>query len=138
MNYEIPSDTVQLINNSRAIAQKYQLAQTDSLCILLSVLENGDVQNILQHAHVDEKAMLEEIKQLLTDYQTDRIIFDKIDPNVPSEILPPFDTDCTRILKLLVLEDKLTAGKKMAQKLFCELLCTTAIIQQKMYSIPMA
>ena len=112
MNYEIPSDTVQLINNSRAIAQKYQLAQTDSLCILLSVLENGDVQNILQHAHVDEKAMLEEIKQLLTDYQTDRIIFDKIDPNVPSEILPPFDTDCTRILKLLVLEDKLTAGKK--------------------------
>lgn len=112
MNYEIPSDTVQLINNSRAIAQKYQLAQTDSLCILLSVLENGDVQNILQHAHVDEKAMLEEIKQLLTDYQTDRIIFGKIDPNVPSEILPPFDTDCTRILKLLVLEDKLTAGKK--------------------------
>lgn len=112
MNYEIPSDTVQLINNSRAIAQKYQLAQTDSLCILLSVLENGDVQNILQHTHVDEKAMLEEIKQLLTDYQTDRIIFDKIDPNVPSEILPPFDTDCTRILKLLVLEDKLTAGKK--------------------------
>lgn len=112
MNYEIPSDTVQLINNSRAIAQKYQLAQTDSLCILLSVLENGDVQNILQNAHVDENALLGEIKQLLADYQTDRIIFDKIDPNVPSEILPPFDTDCTRILKLLVLEDKLTAGKK--------------------------
>lgn len=112
MNYEIPSDTVQLINNSRAIAQKYQLAQTDSLCILLSVLENGDVQNILQNAHVDENALLGEIKQLLADYQTDRIIFDKIDPNVPSETLPPFDTDCTRILKLLVLEDKLTAGKK--------------------------
>lgn len=114
MNYEIPSDTVQLINNSRRIAKKYMLRETNTLCILLSVLQDRNVQNTLQVLNIEGIKMTDEIKDMLSKNPKDVLpenqgySLDSGDDILDS--VPPFDKDCTRILKLLVLEDKLAGG----------------------------
>mgnify|MGYP004582901089 FL=1 len=114
MNYEIPSDTVQLINNSRRIAKKYMLRETNTLCILLSVLQDRNVQNTLQVLNIEGIKMTDEIKDMLSKNPKDGLpenqgySLDSGDDILDS--VPPFDKDCTRILKLLVLEDKLAGG----------------------------
>lgn len=122
MNYEIPSDTVQLINNSRLIAKKYMLRETNTLCVLLSVLQDRNVQDTLQVLNIEGIKMTDEIKDMLSKNPKDVLPEnqeysldagdDILDSNIEQDraYVPPFDKDCTRILKLLVLEDKLAGG----------------------------
>lgn len=111
MSYEYPAKTAHLINKSKEIAAKHQMPQVDTLCMLQSVLYEDKVKKTLKELNVDTNNLMLDIEQTLED---------KVESigkaNVSEEELK-FDADCSRILKLLVLEDKLANGTKEGSEL---------------------
>lgn len=113
MNYEIPTGTTQLIKKSKEIAQQYNLLQVTSICLLLSVIENKYIKILLQKNGIDGTKLVENCEQILIEQQ-------KINSTVSIDgkiEVTTFDINCSRILKLLTLENKLTQGKKNGAEL---------------------
>lgn len=111
MNYEIPAGTAQLINKSKEIAQEYVLTRITPLCLLLSILDNEYVVELLNKINVKVDSLIDEVKSQLSiqSGKTDEVVKNEdLTISTPST----FDTDSTRILHLLTLEDKLAQGKK--------------------------
>lgn len=111
MNYEIPAGTAQLINKSKEIAQEYVLFRITPLCLLLSILDNEYVVELLNKINVKVDSLIDEAKlqiNVQNNKANDGVKNDELMSSAPST----FDTDSTRILHLLTLEDKLAQGKK--------------------------
>lgn len=111
MNYEIPAGTAQLINKSKEIAQEYVLFRITPLCLLLSILDNEYVVELLNKINVKVDSLIDEAKSQINvqnNKANDGVKSDELMSSAPST----FDTDSTRILHLLTLEDKLAQGKK--------------------------
>ena len=115
MSYEIPAGTTQIINRSKLIAQQYNLLHVNSLCLLLSILESEYIVALLKKIGVSKKSLMSSINSILnTEISANDQSMLEMDTDSESIAL---DEDCTRIIKLLALEDKLAQGKKSAAEL---------------------
>lgn len=115
MSYEIPAGTTQIINRSKLIAQQYNLLHVNSLCLLLSILESEYIVALLKKIGVSKKSLMSSINSILnTEISANDQSMLEMDTDSESIAL---DEDCTRIIKLLTLEDKLAQGKKSAAEL---------------------
>ena len=115
MSYEIPAGTTPIINRSKLIAQQYNLLHVNSLCLLLSILESEYIVALLKKIGVSKKSLMSSINSILnTEISANDQSKFEIDTDSESIAL---DEDCTRIIKLLTLEDKLAQGKKSAAEL---------------------
>lgn len=111
MNYEIPAGTAQLINKSKEIAQEYVLLRITPLCLLLSILDNEYVVQLLNKINIKVDSLIDEVKSQI-NVQNSKTNEGAKDDELMSSTPSTFDTDSTRILHLLTLEDKLAQGKK--------------------------
>ena len=115
MSYEIPAGTTQIINRSKLIAQQYNLLHVNSLCLLLSILESEYIVALLKKIGVSKKSLMSSINSILnTEISANDQSMLEMDTDSESIAL---DEHCTRIIKLLTLEDKLAQGKKSAAEL---------------------
>lgn len=115
MSYEIPAGTTPIINRSKLIAQQYNLLHVNSLCLLLSILESEYIVALLKKIGVSKKSLMSSINSILnTEISANDQSTIEMDTDSESIAL---DEDCTRIIKLLTLEDKLAQGKKSAAEL---------------------
>lgn len=115
MSYEIPAGTTPIINRSKLIAQQYNLLHVNSLCLLLSILESEYIVALLKKIGVSKKSLMSSINSILnTEISANNQSMLEMDTDSESIAL---DEDCTRIIKLLTLEDKLAQGKKSAAEL---------------------
>lgn len=115
MSYEIPAGTTQIINRSKLIAQQYNLLHVNSLCLLLSIFESEYIVALLKKIGVSKKSLMSSINSILnTEISANDQSMLEMDTDSESIAL---DEDCTRIIKLLTLEDKLAQGKKSAAEL---------------------
>lgn len=115
MSYEIPAGTTPIINRSKLIAQQYNLLHVNSLCLLLSILESEYIVALLKKIGVSKKSLMSSINSILnTEISANDQSMLEMDTDSESIAL---DEDCTRIIKLLTLEDKLAQGKKSAAEL---------------------
>lgn len=107
MNYEIPAGSLRLLHKSRNLAKELRLKTTSSLCLLLCAAEDEASKEIFTENNVDASALAQRIKaELLRD------LYEKVSADEPeSDELPQFDATCQRLVKLIVLEDKITSGK---------------------------
>ena len=120
MSYEIPAGTNQLIKRSGELAQQFKLLQTTPVCLLLSTLEDVCVMKILKDLNIDTDKFKTKIEDCLQDKgsQTNiSTIFEEQDNTSLKESFPNLDEDSSRIIKLLVLEDKLAKGEKNSSEL---------------------
>ena len=115
MSYEIPAGTTQIINRSKLIAQQYNLLHVNSLCLLLSILESEYIVALLKKIGVSKKSLMSSINSILNT-EISANDQSKFEMDTDSESIA-LDEDCTRIIKLLTLEDKLAQGKKSAAEL---------------------
>lgn len=115
MSYEIPAGTTQIINRSKLIAQQYNLLHVNSLCLLLSILESEYIVALLKKIGVSKKSLMSSINSILNT-EISANDQSKLEMDTDSESIA-LDEDCTRIIKLLTLEDKLAQGKKSAAEL---------------------
>lgn len=115
MSYEIPAGTTQIINRSKFIAQQYNLLHVNSLCLLLSILESEYIVALLKKIGVSKKSLMSSISSILNT-EISANDQSKLEMDTDSESIA-LDEDCTRIIKLLTLEDKLAQGKKSAAEL---------------------
>lgn len=111
MNYEIPAGTAQLINKSKEIAQDYVLLHITPLCLLLSILDNEYVVELLNKINVKVDSLIDDVKSQINN-QRSNTSEGGISNELANSTTSTFDTDSTRILHLLTLEDKLAQGKK--------------------------
>lgn len=111
MSYEYPAKTAHLISKSKEIATKHQMPQVDSLCMLQSVLYDDKVKKTLEELNVDTDNLMLDVEQTL-DEKAESIG----KATIPEGNLK-FDADSSRIMKLLVLEDKLANGTKEGPEL---------------------
>ena len=59
MNYEIPAGTARLIKHGGTIALRYHLLKTTTLCLLLSILEDGmTAVQALKQIGIDTEALI--------------------------------------------------------------------------------
>lgn len=138
MRYEYPAKTAHLINKSKEIAMKHQMPQIDTLCLLQSVLYDEKVTKTLEELNIDTDNLMQDLEQILNDK------VEMIGKADISEDNLKFDVDSSRILKLLVLEDKLAGGTKEGSELLLlalmhdrhneakELLCTHGLTYANM------
>lgn len=115
MSYEIPAGTTPIINRSKLIAQQYNLLHVNSLCLLLSILESEYIVALLKKIGVSKKSLMSSINSILNT-EISANDQSKFEMDTDSESIA-LDEDCTRIIKLLTLEDKLAQGKKSAAEL---------------------
>lgn len=111
MNYEIPAGTAQLINKSKEIAHEYVLLRITPLCLLLSILDNEYVVQLLNKINIKVDSLIDEVKSQI-NVQNSKTNEGTKDDELMNSAPSTFDTDSTRILHLLTLEDKLAQGKK--------------------------
>lgn len=117
MNYEIPAGTARLIKHGGTIALRYHLLKTTTLCLLLSILEDGmTAVQALKQIGIDTEALIRQIEETLTQSQATEGAPAETTNEQPAEgaaeTLPELDVVCLRIVKLLVLEDRLANGKR--------------------------
>ena len=123
MSYEIPAGTTRLIKRSGELALQFKLLQTTSLCLLLSTLEDACVMKILKTLEVDLTSLKEKIINILQDQSiqqgnTSSSWTSEQEGNVEKQpLLPHLDEDSSRVIKLLVLEDKLAKGERNSSEL---------------------
>lgn len=110
MNYDIPADTTRLLDDSKRIALAFRLPEINTLCMLKSVI-NNDMQV------VEKLAALKVDATLLGRRIDERLDEQSAHNEAPSEDRLAFDADCSRIIKLLMLENRLAAGKRNAAML---------------------
>ena len=117
MSYEIPAGTARIINKSKNIAIQFNLLRVSSLCLLLSAIENEQVLLILKKMNIDTEKLESEIKKVLSSHKELVGEGSSVQPQTYNSDDIPLDTDCTRVMKLVVLEDKLANGKKDSAEL---------------------
>ncbi len=111
MNYEIPAGTKRLIIRSKEITNQYNLSQVNTLCMLLSLLESSVAAALFQKLDVDIEALKQACEEALSRLPKNPAASNG-EGGAPNVELTPFDVTSSRILKLLVLEDKLCNGKR--------------------------
>lgn len=106
MNYEIPADTAHIIQESKNIAKRYGLLEVTSLCLLRSTLDvTLKTTERLKEMNLDVQAISKKVDEALA--QND------MELTGPEGDYPlSFDTDCTRIIKLLALEYRLIGNER--------------------------
>lgn len=117
MSYEIPAGTARIINQSKNIAIQFNLLRVSSLCLLLSAIENEQVQLMLKKMNIDTEKLECEIKKVLSSHKELVGEGNSVQPQTYNSDDIPLDADCTRVMKLVVLEDKLANGKKDSSEL---------------------
>lgn len=117
MSYEIPAGTARIINKSKNIAIQFNLLRVSSLCLLLSAIENEQVLLMLKKMNIDTEKLESEIKKVLSSHKELVGEESSVQPQTYNSDDIPLDTDCTRVMKLVVLEDKLANGKKDSSEL---------------------
>lgn len=109
-NKLLPAGTARFLKHSREIARKFGLMNTSSLCLLMSILQNGlVVVPALKRLGVDVNLMLAKIEKIVLGEE--KKATDEAEASADPDDLPGFDAVCSRIVKLVVLEDKLANGK---------------------------
>lgn len=105
MKYEISADTARILQLGQQMAAKQQLYQTSILCILYSILNgNNALMALLDKMGCNPQVLLNNVVSKMT-------LEDHSEWNESLSEIPPLDADMQRILKLTVLEDKVTNGK---------------------------
>ena len=117
MSYEIPAGTARIINKSKSIAIQFNLLRVSSLCLLLSALDNEQVLQMLKKMDINTGKLRNEIKRALNNHSRLAGTGDYGHVQTYNNEDIPLDADCTRIMKLVVLEDKLANGKKDSSEL---------------------
>lgn len=117
MSYEIPAGTARIINKSKSIAIQFNLLRVSSLCLLLSALDNEQVLLMLKKMDINTEKLRNEIKRALNNHSRLAGTGDYGHVQTYNNEDIPLDADCTRIMKLVVLEDKLANGKKDSSEL---------------------
>lgn len=110
MKFEIPAGTARLLEESKTDALKFGISQVTTICLLFTALKNEKIVQAFKALGADVESMLATIRKIMTEeaeWNNDRI-----DAGV-SDDLPyvDFDTECTRVVRLLVLEYKLYKGR---------------------------
>lgn len=111
MNYEISASTTRLLRLCQLEAKKYSLEETTSLCLLKCATENSkELLSAFTKIGIDSSLLCDKLDQALKSYSN---IKDKNDTNdtIDDKELPIFDANCTRIIKISVLESHLTKGQ---------------------------
>ena len=68
MNNEVHAGTARLLKHSREIAQKYKLSKANSLCLLMSVIDEGlIVVALLKQLGVNVDTLIQEIERAFTN-----------------------------------------------------------------------
>lgn len=123
MSYKIPAGTIRLIKRGGEIALHYNLLQTTSVCLLLSALKDVSVMKILKTLEVDLESIRNKIEICL---QQKNKTSNNVTPYVEvseggssnfQKQMPTLDEDSSRVIKLIVLEDKLAKGEKDCSEL---------------------
>ncbi len=114
MSYEISGATALLLKESRQVAQRLQLTLVSPLCLLLSALADGRAfAKLLTSLQLDANELAAAAKEALG--VTGETALPDTDEGgamlKEGGSQPDFDADCLRIVKLSVLEEKLTGGK---------------------------
>ncbi len=111
MNYEIPADTARFVNGSKKIAQQYHLPAINLYCLLYSLLTDAnEATEKLLEMGVDFQNLFGKILEKL---QEDERIYGVEETDAE----PALDHDCTRIFKLMVLENRLSGGRRSGAEL---------------------
>lgn len=111
-----------MLKESKQIARRYKLFKTGSLCLLMSTLDDESTfVRLLGKAGVEKTQIVTGIEAAFEDERKKRG-FDWTE----EEQLPEFDVVAMRIIKLLVLEDKLAKGKRQS-----DLLLVLAILHDR-------
>lgn len=111
MNYDIPADTVRFVNGSKTIAIQYRLQAINLYCLLLSLLSEANEATMrLVEMDVNLESLLSKIYEKITEES------DACREEQPT-LEPPMDADCTRIFKLMVLENRLSGGRRSGAEL---------------------
>ncbi len=106
MNYEIPADTARILNESKAIALRYGFIEITSLCLLRSTLDVPfKSTERLKEMNTDMDAIRQKVDDMLANSE-------QLHAAPERDFIPPFDTECTRIIKLLALENRLTGDER--------------------------
>ena len=111
MNYEIPAGTKRLIIRSKEITQQYNLSQVNTLCMLLSLLESSVIAALFQKININAEALRQACEEALGRLPKNPAAAAG-EASAANVELMPFDVTSSRILKLLVLEDKLCNGQR--------------------------
>lgn len=106
MNYEISAVTLRILNNGRSIAQNMNLPQVNTLCLLLSLLDETGIVTLLSKINLS----INEIRDLVKT-KIARQAVPLINNSEKEESNIKFDDACERVIKLSFLESKLTEGK---------------------------
>lgn len=123
MNYEVPAGTTRILKHSREIAQRHRLLSVNSLCLLMSVIDDGvSLLQLLKKASVNVQILVSRIEEAFSAITKES---GELHTEASDE-LPEFDEVCLRIIKLLALEDKLANGKRQS-----DLLLVLAILHDR-------
>ena len=106
MNYEISAVTLRILNKGRSIAINLNLPQVNTLCLLLSLLDEPCIVSILSKLDLSISEIRDIVKAKLT-----RLSVSTVHASDTDESKIKFDEACERIIKLSFLESKLTGGK---------------------------
>ena len=110
MKFEIPAGTARLLEESKTDALKFGISQVTTICLLFTALKNEKIVQAFKALGADVESMLAAIRKIMTEeaeWNNDRI-----DAGVSDELpYVDFDTECTRVVRLLVLEYKLYKGR---------------------------
>ena len=92
MNYEIPADTARILNESKAIALRYGFIEITSLCLLRSTLDVPfKSTERLKEMNTDMDAIRQKVDDMLANSE-------QLHAAPERDFIPPFDTECTRII----------------------------------------
>ncbi len=111
MKFEIPAGTTRLLEESKAEALKFGFSQVTTICLLFTALKNERIVEIFKAINVDIDAMLAVVRKMMTENsEKSNELLDLVETNGDFAHVD-FDTNCTRIVRLLALEYKLYKGR---------------------------
>ena len=105
MSYEISESTMRILKKSKSIAKLAKLSEVNTLCMLLSLIDEKAIAKVFQALHVEITNLRDVLESKITKVAT-------ASPHITelNEDDIALDAACSRVLKLSALEHKLSKG----------------------------
>ena len=113
MSYEISEVTLRIVNRSKVNALRAKLAEVNTLCVLLSLMDEETIIKAFKSLKVEVAKLRDSIDARLAKMSASVVTMEKSGEDIP------LDAACSRVLKLSVLEHKLSNGTMDDAVLLC-------------------
>ncbi len=105
MSYEISESTMRILKKSKSIAMRAKLSEVNTLCLLLSLIDEETIVKVFKALHVEIETLREVLESKIS-----RTAMASPSVTLIDEENIALDAACSRVLKLSVLEYKLSKG----------------------------